>query len=77
MHLTREVVPDDSRSYLAGFPEFVQIDSGLNSHSMQHVDEIFGGQVARRARGVGAATEPADAGVKAADAHLEHTTQRP
>ena len=57
----------------------VQVDPGFDAHSVQQVDQVFRGQVARGARRVGAAPQPAHRAVEAGDPHLQpgqHVGQR-
>src|SRR5579884_3904896 len=54
-----------------GRDQLCQIDSGGNAKTVEHVDKVFGGEVARRTGGVGAATKTARRRVDDADAHLQ------
>ena len=54
----------------------VEIDAGLDPHVVEHVHEILGDRVARRAGRVRAAAEPADRRVEARHAPLERRRRR-
>jgi len=48
-----------------------EIDVGLDAHLAQHINEIFGGDIARGPRSEGAATEATDRGIKGAYASIK------
>ena len=50
--------------------QLVEIDAGLDAHRVQHRDDVLGREVARRARRVRTAAEPAGRRVDRRDAHL-------
>src|SRR5205823_1439926 len=54
-----------------GLHDPVQVDAGLDAHAVQHVEQVFGGEVAGSARSVGTATESAGRGVEDEAAELE------
>src|SRR5690606_38170122 len=59
------------RNPLADVDHGVEIDAGLDAHAVQHVDDVFGGDVAGGAFGVGAAAQPGHGGVEDGDAGLQ------
>ena len=70
-HLTGEVAADEVLGEVGGVDERVEIDTGVDVHVLEHVDQVLGDDVAGRARRVGAAAEPADRRVVARDAAAE------
>src|SRR5690606_13492227 len=69
--LARQAAAHDALGDRARLDELVQIDAGGDAHAVQHVHQIFGGQVAGGARGVGAATEAGDRRVERVDAAFQ------
>src|SRR4051812_40717415 len=57
--LRRQLVPDERPRGARRLGQLVEIDAGPDPHAVQHRDHVLGGQVARGARGVRAAAEPA------------------
>jgi hypothetical protein len=52
---------------LSGFIYFIDIDAGVNTHSVKHLNKKLGSTVALGSRGVGASAESADSRVKHPD----------
>src|SRR4051812_2258242 len=71
VHLARQAPTDHGLCHAPGFDQLVEIDAGLDAHAVQHVDEIFGGQVAGGTRSVGAAAQASDCGIEIANAELQ------
>lgn len=57
--------------HLRNVDEFVQIDTGLNAETVEHVHDVFGGDVAGGALGVGTPAETRHRGVDHGDTHLQ------
>ena len=53
---------------LAQFEQLRQIDTGAHAHALEHEDEVFGVDVAARARRMRAAADAGQAGIEAGDA---------
>ena len=66
--LAGQLAPHQLLGQLAGRHQLREVDAGLVPHSLEHVDQVLGGQVARGARRVGAAAQPAHRGVEGGDA---------
>ena len=69
--LRGQLVADERRRRARRLGELVEIDAGLDAHRVQHRDDILGREVARRARRVRTAAEPARRRVDRRDAHLQ------
>jgi len=69
--LPLERPPEHALQPLRHFDQRVEVDAGFDPLAFEEVDEILGGDVAGRARSVGAAAEPADRGVQHGGARLD------
>src|SRR5690606_27563545 len=65
--LVAELGPDLDRD----LGELAQVDARLDAHAVEQVHDVFGRDVARGPRRVGAASEAAEGGVDGADAELQ------
>lgn len=63
-----------SHNVLPSINEFVKVDASVNSHAMEHVNDVFGGDVASSALGIGTSAEASNAGVNGGDAKLERSS---
>jgi hypothetical protein len=54
-----------------GVDKSVQVDAGGDAQAVQQVDHVFGGDVAGRALGIGAAAQAGDAGVEDVNAQRQ------
>ncbi len=59
------------RNHATSGGEFIEIDAGLDAHSVQHIYDVFGRDIARCARGVRAAPEPSNRAVDDGDSQLK------
>src|SRR5205814_5716832 len=48
-----------------------EVDAGLDAHLVEQIYEVLGGDVAGRARRIGAAAQPADRALELGDANLD------
>ena len=69
--LSRKRSADEALGHPPGFDQSIEVDAGRDPHSVEHVDEILGRQIAGRARRVGASSEPADARVEIANTDFQ------
>lgn len=71
MHLARQNTADQALGDAPRLDEAVEIDAGIDTHPMEHEDEIFRRQIAGGAWCVRAAAHSTDARVKIANAHFQ------
>lgn len=62
---------EEAGNGIGGGDEFGDGKAGVNSHALEHVDEVLGGEVAGGAGGVGAAAESADGSIEGGDSAFQ------
>ena len=71
-----DLAPQDAADEARGVAHALELDARFDAHPVQHVEQVFGCEVARGARGVRTAAEARARGIEDRDVHLQRRQRR-